>query len=100
MKKARNSQREKLISTARNLARLGYSVIPVHGDARPGNPKQAAILWKPFQRRIARESEIERHFNDKVSAIGIVCGRVSSLMVLDFDDLRRYRSFLPALPAA
>ena len=42
--------------------------------------------------------EIERGFKEKVTALGIVCGRVSKLLVIDFDDVLRYQRFCRHLP--
>ncbi len=42
--------------------------------------------------------EIENGFNKKVTALGIVCGRVSKLLVIDFDDVLRYQRFCRHLP--
>ncbi len=93
-----NSLQEQLIARATRLARGGYSTIPVHGDNAPAEPKRPAVSWRIFQRRIPREGEIERGFKDKVTGLGIVCGRVSRLLVIDFDDALRYQRFCRHLP--
>lgn len=61
------------------LAR-GWSVIPVAGDKRP------LIAWREFQHRKATEAEIWGWFEKFPQAgVGIVCGKVSGLVVLDID---------------
>ncbi len=93
-----NSLRKQLIERAKHLARSGYSPIPVQGNSSPTEPKRPAIVWKKYQRLIASESELETSFGEQASALGIVCGRVSRLLVIDFDDLLRYQRFCRHLP--
>ncbi|MCY4020545.1 MAG: bifunctional DNA primase/polymerase [Chloroflexi bacterium] len=76
----------------------GFSVIPVHGDSLPEQPKKPAIRWRNFQKRIASPAEIESVFHDDVTALGIVCGSVSRLLVIDFDDLLSYQKFCRRFP--
>ncbi len=92
------SARKKLIESAKRLAMAGCSVIPVHGDSLPDQPKKPAIKWRGFQKRIASPAEIDSLFNDDVTALGIVCGSVSGLMVIDFDDHLRYQKFCRRFP--
>jgi len=98
MRKTVFSWRKRLIKRAKVLARAGYSVIPVHGDSLPDQPKKPAIKWRKFQKRIPSLAEIESLFPDDVSALGIVCGSVSRLVVIDFDDLQRYGKFCRRFP--
>lgn len=93
-----HSLQKQLVERAKQLARAGYSVIPVHGNNAPTEPKRPAISWRIFQRRIASNAELKRSFNDKVTALGIICGRVSKLLVIDFDDAMRYQRFCRHLP--
>ncbi len=89
---------KKLLKRALKLLRAGFSVIPVRGNYSPDQPKKPAIKWRPFQRRLATEAEINASFSGKVGALGIVCGRVSKLVVIDFDDHLRYQRFCRHLP--
>ena len=98
MKMQEHSLQKQLIERAKKLARTGYSAIPVHGNNSPTEPKRPSISWRAFQRRLPTEAEIDRSFNDKVTALGIVCGRVSKLLVIDFDDALRYQRFCRHLP--
>ena len=75
-----------------------FSVIPVLGNALPEQPKKPAIMWREYQQRIATPAEIERIFRGEFTAIGIVCGRISRLLVIDFDDLVGYRAFCGRFP--
>lgn len=98
MKSLLNFRHHSLLRKAKNLAESGYSVIPVHGDNAPGEPKKPAIKWRQYQKRIASAAEIDAAFDERFTALGIVCGRVSRLLVIDFDDQRRYRRFCMHLP--
>ncbi len=98
MRKTDNSLQKQLRKRAKNLAQAGYSPIPVHGNSSPAEPKKPAVNWRIYQNRIASAAEIKRGFKEKVTALGIVCGRVSKLMVIDFDDVLRYQRFCRHLP--
>ena len=87
-----------LIHRAKRLAQAGFSPIPVHGNNAPSEPKRPACSWRAFQQRVATDREIEKGFHEKVTALGIVCGRVSKLLVIDFDDVLRYQRFCRHLP--
>ena len=93
MKKAEKKLRHTLLKRALELTRFGISVIPVHGDSAPKEPKKPTIRWRTYQKRIMRESELKGAFAGDARALGIICGRVSGLVVVDFDDHLRYRRF-------
>ena len=92
------SARKRLIKRAKHLARAGYSVIPVHGDSLPEQPKKPAVKWRKFQKRIPSPAEIDSAFPEDVTALGIVCGSVSRLFVIDFDDHLTYQKFCRRFP--
>lgn len=98
MKNSANSFTMLLLNRAKELAKFGYSVIAVHGNQAPAEPKKPAMKWREFQQRIASEMELEAAFGSPVTALGIVCGRVSQLLVIDFDDQLRYQRFCRHLP--
>lgn len=61
--------------------RAGFSVIPL----RPRD-KRPLIPWAEFQRRRATEAEVQAWWSaDPDAGIALVCGRVSSLVVLEED---------------
>lgn len=65
----------------------GWSVVPIRGDRDPENAKAAGVAWSVYQRRLPTYSEIKSWFDKgQFQGLGIVCGRVSGLAVLDFDD--------------
>ena len=94
----KKSHAKSLLNRAKQLADCGYSVIPVQGDYSANEPKRAAIKWRQYQRRIAGDKELDAAFAADVTALGIVCGRVSQLLVIDFDEHFRYRRFCRHLP--
>ncbi len=98
MKISEDLLQKTLMERAKTLARAGYSPIPVQGNNAPSEPKRPAVSWRKFQRRIATDAEIDLLFTEKVTALGIVCGRVSKLLVIDFDDVLRYQRFCRHLP--
>ena len=98
MKISEDLLQKALMKRAKTLARAGYSPIPVQGNNAPSEPKRPAVSWRKFQRRIATDAEIDLLFKEKVTALGIVCGRVSKLLVIDFDDVLRYQRFCRHLP--
>lgn len=73
---------------------LGFSVIPVYGDADPTQPKVAAVDWKQYQARYATHIEMYRwYFELGAQGMAFVTGRASRLLVLDFDDIRLAQLF-------
>lgn len=92
------NMRKKLTGIARQLVGAGFSVIPVFGNKLPTEPKKPALAWRRYQTQLPSAGEIKQFFRDGVSAIGIVCGTVSRLLVIDFDDHLRYRRFCRHLP--
>ena len=98
MDKSEKFLKKRLIQRAKDLAAAGFSVIPIYGNGSAREPKKPARRWKGFQSRIASVEEIEGTFDEGVTALGIVCGRVSKLLVIDFDDHLRYQRFCRHLP--
>ena len=97
-KNERKTRRNFLVARAKGLMSEGFSVIPVQGDGAAAEPKRPAVKWRGFQKRRADEAELERLFDERAGAIGIVCGQVSRLLVIDFDDHLRYQRFCRHLP--
>jgi hypothetical protein len=78
---------ESLESAAKRYKTLGFSIIPLLGARNPQQPKLPAIKWARFQHTHPSDDDLRTWFHGHDDAgIGIVCGRVSRLMVLDFDD--------------
>lgn len=78
---------ESLESAAKRYKTLGFSIIPLLGARNPELPKLPAIKWSRFQHTKATDQDLARWFADQDDiGIGIVCGRISQLVVLDIDD--------------
>jgi hypothetical protein len=93
MKNIRFSHRQELLETAKSLIKQGFSIIPVYGDSHPNQPKKPATLWGKYQKRLANPHEITTWFTQDITAIGIICGKISNLLVIDFDDHFTYMQF-------
>lgn len=90
---------KRLEGAAKTYLHMQYSVIPVFGDARPQQTKVAAIAWKAYQQRRATASDFAHWFNRcGYQGLAIVTGRISNLVVLDFDDANLAQSFATQYP--
>lgn len=93
-----SSHQQLLTDTAKALVNQGFSVIPVHGNHHKSQPKKPATQWKKYQKNPPKTSEIDLWYSRKLTAIGIVCGLISNLMVIDFDDHLTYSRFVYQFP--
>jgi hypothetical protein len=84
---------------AEALRVFGYSVIPLWGDADPDRAKVAAVEWGVYQCRKPTRGELS-HWFDKAgfNALAIVCGLISRVAVLDFDDEDLFKIFRAECP--
>ena len=88
-----------LSTTAETYLSLRYSVIPLRGDLDTAQPKAAAVPWKVYQSRRATLRDLHNWFIDQqFPALGIVTGRISRLMVLDFDTPELFQYFKVRYP--
>lgn len=86
---------EALFDAAEIFLQMRFSVIPVYGDQKPDQAKVAAVDWKPYQTRFARPPELRRWFFEMgAQGLAIVTGKISRLVVLDFDDEGLAQTFL------
>ncbi len=63
-----------------DLAALGFSVFPIHKGG-----KKAALRWSPFQVQHATDEEL-KFWDGGDYNVGIACGRLSDLLVVDIDS--------------
>ena len=70
------------LQVVRRYLELGFSVIPV----QKGQKKPALSTWKEYQTRQPTAQEIEEWFSDSDNGPGIVCGKISGVLVLDADS--------------
>jgi hypothetical protein len=65
----------------------------------PLRTKAARQGWKQFQTCRPTPAQLQRWFkNSTYGAYGILCGQISNLMVLDFDELESYERFITRFP--
>ena len=63
---------------------LGWSIIPIKT-----NSKIPAISWQEFQTRKATRGEVEKWFTNTEYNIGLVCGKISNVSVVDIDEYKK-----------
>jgi len=87
-----------VLSNALHARECGYSVIPLKGGRNHVTGKHPRIAWQAYQKQHASELEIEEWFRGGASAYGIVCGQVSQLIVIDFDEADAQAKFIQKFP--
>jgi hypothetical protein len=88
-----------LLTEAEALLNKGLSVIPVRGGSNTETAKIAAVRWSEYTKRFATHQEVNNWFSIQgFRGIAIVCGRLSQLAVLDFDDQSTYNNFAQRFP--
>jgi putative DNA primase/helicase len=71
-----------MVEAALNYAGLGWSVIPIKPDQ-----KVPYVVWKDFQTQRASREQILKWWDEYPQArIGVVTGKISNLLVVDFDN--------------
>ena len=74
---------------------IGWSVLPL----RPDDKRPAVPQWDNLKRRRAGQMLLAHWFNpSKTYNLGIITGRISQLLVLDFDSLATFSDFKRAFP--
>jgi hypothetical protein len=90
---------EQLFAAACSYVARGWSVIPVWGDQQPDRAKVAAVPWNTYQHRRPTATELRTWFVHRgYGGLAVVTGRVSQLVVLDFDDVDLYAQFQEQYP--
>src|SRR5258707_11605823 len=83
-----------LLTIAEAYYHLGYSVIPLVGDADPARSKVPAIPWSGFQQHRATLDDHRQWFTQAgFEGLGILTGSISKLVVLDFDSEVLFNDF-------
>jgi hypothetical protein len=90
---------EELFSVACSYIARRWSVIPVWGDQQPDRAKVAAVSWSAYQHRKPSVAKLHSWFSErKYAGLAVVTGRVSQLVVLDFDEHHLYAQFQEQFP--
>lgn len=90
---------ESLVSAAKRYKTLGFSLIPLNGARFPRRAKQPAIRWARYQHTPPTDEDLHNWFvEQQYAGLGAVCGRVSRLAVLDFDDSQEASEFRRLMP--
>ena len=85
---------ETLFYEAKRYKTHGWSVIPLLGGSNLHDLKRPAIKWGRYQHTHPEVADLENWFLESgFGGLGIVCGRVSKLVVLDFDDPQKASEF-------
>ncbi len=75
----------------------GYNLIPLHTQA--DRAKHPAVAWRQWQSQKISQAELQHWFLELgYTGLGIITGRISGLIVLDFDDPNRYTTFAQQHP--
>ncbi|MEP6985982.1 MAG: bifunctional DNA primase/polymerase [Chloroflexota bacterium] len=88
-----------LLTAAEAYSYLGWSMIPLLGDLDPTRSKTPALPWSGYQTYRASLNDYEQWFSDRnFGGLGIVTGRISQLVVLDFDSEHVFNDFRVQYP--
>jgi hypothetical protein len=88
-------------SAALQCRERGWSVIPLIGGRDADDGKRAAVAWTRYQGQRPSRATLTTWFLDQTrTAYGIVCGALSSLIVVDVDDKEVESTFATAFPQA
>ncbi len=94
-----SNRSQTLLTLAEAYFYLGYSVIPLLGDLDATRSKAPALPWSGFQNTRATVNDYEQWFSEsRFAGLGIVTGRVSHLVVLDFDSEAIFNAFKAQYP--
>lgn len=83
------------LRAAREYRERGWSVLPVGADKKP------LVKWGWLQKELPSTAVIDRWFASGEAGVGVICGRISGLHVLDVevDGLRFFRDLPQTLMA-
>lgn len=70
---------------AKKYTELGWVVLPIN----PGRKNPALTTWKEYETRRPTDEELKEWFEDKEVGIGVLCGRLSGICVVDLDSYKK-----------
>jgi putative DNA primase/helicase len=85
------------LTHALDLWRRGLSIFPVPRPDATHDGKRPVIAWKDYQTRRATEAEVRAWFA-RPSNVGIVCGAISGVVVIDGDSPEALRWLTRRVP--
>ncbi len=79
---------------------MGWSCIPLRGEADLSHAKAPALAsWKAYQTRLPNQNELQNWFvSSQCSAIGVVLGNISGIVVIDIDSPQMAEAFAQCFP--
>ena len=87
-----------VLSYALDAHQCGCSIIPLRGGRNSITGKQPRTAWQTYQTQQASAEQIDEWFRRGTSAYGIVCGQISRLIVIDFDEPDAQAKFIQQFP--
>ncbi|MDQ7025700.1 MAG: bifunctional DNA primase/polymerase [Anaerolineae bacterium] len=87
-----------ILSSALDAQQRGWSIIPLLGGGNSTGGKRPRVAWKKYQQQQATERQIEIWFAEECTAYGVVCGEISKLIVIDFDEEQAQAEFIRRYP--
>lgn len=81
-----------LLDVALKWKDFGISPIPIMLRS-----KRPLVKWAEYQDRVPTDNEINTWFSESNVNLGVVCGGLSNMVVLDFDNLRTYYKVVSSL---
>jgi hypothetical protein len=76
----------------------GWSIIPLLGGNHPTFGKRPCMDWRKYQQQRASERQLETWFAEDCTAYDVVCGSLSNLIVIDFDEVEIQAEFIQRFP--
>lgn len=87
MHESHDSYAKSLYFASESLLLKGFAPIPVFGAQNSSKMKQCPIKWGRFQHSLPTQADLQNWFlHEGYGGVAVVCGAVSRLVVLDFDD--------------
>jgi Bifunctional DNA primase/polymerase, N-terminal len=77
----------RIFGAAKTYLYQNYNIIPIWGELKPERAKVASVDWKVYQNRRVKQLDLENWLaQEKFGGLAIITGKISRLIVLDFDD--------------
>lgn len=87
-----------MLTYALDAHQRGWSIIPLRGGDDPATGKRPLGRWQQYTRQCADQTQLLDWFSGERTAYGVICGGVSGLIVIDFDDCQAQAEFARRFP--